>query len=75
MEAAVIHSGLCIALLPSDIAREALIAGELEIVLPNFAPQENWFKAHVPKRKMNVGRVKALLEWLNEHWAKGQVPA
>jgi DNA-binding transcriptional LysR family regulator len=62
-------AGLGIALLPSYISGEALRSGALEIVLPKFAPQENWFKAYVPKRKMSVARVKALLHFLQKHWA------
>jgi DNA-binding transcriptional LysR family regulator len=62
-------AGLGIALLPSYIAAESLRSGALEIVLPKFEPQENWFKAYVPKRKMGVARVKALLHPLQTDWA------
>lgn len=62
-------AGLGIALLPSYVAAEALRSGALEAVLPKYAPQENWFKAYVPKRKMGVGRVKALLLFLQRQWA------
>jgi hypothetical protein len=41
-------------LLPSYVAAESLRSGELALVLPKFAPQENWFKAYVPKRKVGV---------------------
>lgn len=63
-------AGLGIALLPSYIAEEALRSGALEILLPRFAPQENWFKAYVPKRRTNVARVKALLRFLQQHWGE-----
>lgn len=62
-------AGLGIALLPSYVAAEALRSGALEPVLPRFAPQENWFKAYVPKRKAGVTRVKALLQYIQDHWA------
>lgn len=62
-------AGLGIASLPAYVADDALETGALQIVMPNFTPQENWFKAYVPRRRMNVARVKALLGWLNEHWA------
>ena len=65
--------GLGIALLPSYIAKADIEAGRLQVLLPKFAPQENWFKAYVPKRKMGVARVKALLEYLQQHW--GSAPA
>ncbi len=61
-------AGLGIALLPTYIAKDALQSGALQIVLPKFTPQENWFKAYVPKRKANLARVKALLRFLQE-WA------
>lgn len=62
-------AGLGIALLPAYIAGAALRSGALEIALPTFAPQENWFKVYVPKRKMGLARVNALLQFLQEHWA------
>lgn len=62
-------AGLGVALLPSYIAGEALRSGALQLVLEKFAPQENWFKAYVPRRKANLARVKALLDFLQERWA------
>ncbi len=61
-------AGLGVALLPTYIASEAIAAGELEILLPGYAPQENWFKAYVPRRRMGVQRVKALLTYLQDYW-------
>lgn len=58
--------GLGLTLLPSYIAGPSIEAGDLQVVMPAFTPQENWFKAHVPKRKMASTRVKALLEFLKE---------
>jgi len=62
-------AGLGVALLPTYMASDALAAGQLEVVMPTFVPQENWFKAYVPRRRMGVERVKALLTHLQEHWA------
>lgn len=62
-------AGLGVALLPAYMADEALRSGKLEVVLPKFSPQENWFKAYVPRRRMHVARVKALLEYLQQQWA------
>jgi len=58
-----LHS-LGIAILPQYVAERDLKNGNLVTVLPNFPPQENWFKAYVPRRRMKVTRVHALLEWL-----------
>lgn len=60
--------GLGVALLPTYIAHQALAAGQLVAVLPRFAPQENWFKAYVPRRRLRVARVEALIQWLQTHW-------
>ncbi|VCU71913.1 HTH-type transcriptional regulator DmlR [Pigmentiphaga humi] len=65
-------AGLGLALLPEYVAGEALLAGSLQNVLPDFSPQENWFKAYVPRRRLSIARVKAMLEWLDAHWAKRQ---
>ena len=53
-----------IAILPLYIARDALNDGSLQVLLPQFPPQEVWFKVYVPRRKQGVVRVKALVEWL-----------
>lgn len=63
------EAGLGIALLPDYVAREPLDAGRLTRLLPAFTPQENGFKAFVPKRKVRVARVKALVEFLQQRWA------
>jgi DNA-binding transcriptional LysR family regulator len=61
-------AGLGLALLPTYIASDAMAAGQLEVVLPDFTPQENWFKAYVPRRRVKVSRVAALLKHLQEEW-------
>lgn len=66
--------GLGIASLPAYIASDALASGELVRVIPQFSPQENWFKAYVPRRGMNVARVRALIDWLKEKWIMPTVP-
>lgn len=58
---------LGVAVLPRYVAQPELEAGRLVIVLPQFPPQENWFKAYVPKRRVRVARVRALIEWLKSH--------
>jgi DNA-binding transcriptional LysR family regulator len=61
-------SGLGIALLPRYISAPALNAGALVRVLPEYSPQESWFKAYVPRRRMNLARVKAFLDWMTLEW-------
>ena len=55
---------LGVAILPSYVVEEHLQQGTLVAVLPKYPPQENWFKAYVPRRRMRVVRVQALIEWL-----------
>ncbi|RKP46130.1 LysR family transcriptional regulator [Pararobbsia silviterrae] len=62
------RAGLGVALLPQYVSAQALGAHELVEVLPDFSPQENWFKAYVPRRRMRTARVKALIDWLAENW-------
>lgn len=52
--------GLGIALLPGYIARPALASGRLLPLLPEFPPQEAWFKAYVPRRLQGTARITAL---------------
>lgn len=58
---------LGVAILPSYVVDAHLKQGSLLPVLPRFPPQENWFKAYVPRRRMQVARVQALIEWLRVH--------
>ncbi|MDM0084737.1 LysR family transcriptional regulator [Variovorax sp. J31P179] len=62
-------AGLGIAALPAYVARQALDDGSLLKVLPSFALQETWFRAHVPKRRQGVARVSALVTWLSQELA------
>lgn len=55
---------LGIAILPSYVVQRHLANGKLVPVLPKFPPQENWFKAYVPRRRMKVARIQSLIEWL-----------
>lgn len=55
---------LGVAILPSYVVEEHLLQRKLVEVLPKFPPQENWFKAYVPRRRMQVARVQALIDWL-----------
>lgn len=55
---------LGVAILPSYVVEEYLQQGTLVAVLSKYPPQENWFKAYVPRRRIQVARVQALIEWL-----------
>jgi DNA-binding transcriptional LysR family regulator len=55
-----------IAIIPRYVAAEALSKGELLVVLPGYPPHENWFKAYVPRRRLELAPVKTLLEWLKK---------
>lgn len=57
---------LGMAILPHYVAQPHLQTGTLVEVLPKFPPQENWFKAYVPRRRQKVARVQALLDWLKD---------
>lgn len=56
-------SGMGITIIPRYIARNALSTGALVKVLEDYPPQENWFRIYVPRRRYDVARVKALIEW------------
>ena len=57
---------LGVSILPNYVVKEHLRTGALVASLPKFPPQENWFKAYVPRRRMKVARVQALIEWLKD---------
>lgn len=56
--------GMGIAPLPAYVVRQALADGVLLPLLEDFALQENWFRAFVPRRKYRLARVRALADWL-----------
>jgi len=58
------RKGLGVAVLPRYIAQADLDKGRLQRLLPQFALQEAWFKAYVPKRKSHLSHVVALKEYL-----------
>ncbi len=57
---------LGIAILPAYVVKNHLADRKLVPVLPKFPPQENWFKAYVPRRRMKVTRIQSLLDWLRK---------
>lgn len=56
--------GLGIAMLPAYIAHSALASKKLTPLLTDYPTQNAWFKAFIPKRKVQLRRVMALKDWL-----------
>ena len=65
-------AGTGIAILPSYVARQAIVDGTLVEVLGDYALQSTWLKAQVPTRKTGLRRVQVLLDWLRNEL--GPVP-
>lgn len=63
--------GRGVALLPGYVCQDALDAGELVAVLPDWPLQDAWFKAFVPRRSHRLPRVQALLAHLVQGLAAG----
>lgn len=57
--------GIGIAVLPRYVAAEAICSGDLLPVLANYSLQDTWFRAYVPKRRLQIARVKALVDWIS----------
>lgn len=57
-------AGLGLALLPTFIAASAIGAGQLEILLPNFPPEEVGLHAMMPPGRSVTARVRALVDAL-----------
>ena len=57
-------AGCGITIIPRYVAAMDLDANVLQVLLPEFPPQENWFRAYVPRRRHGLPRVKALIEWI-----------
>jgi DNA-binding transcriptional LysR family regulator len=62
LEAAKLGTG--IAVLPRYVASAALRDGSLTALLPQFALQDTWFRAYVPKRRLRIARIQALIDWV-----------
>ncbi|MCE0507247.1 MULTISPECIES: LysR family transcriptional regulator [unclassified Roseivivax] len=66
VDAAVEGQGLTIA--PEFLARSAIQAGDLEVLLPDFPIEPYWFKAMVPRHKRNKPEVLAMIEHLRQEF-------
>jgi LysR substrate binding domain len=60
-------AGNGVAVLSTYVAKDALRSGELLPLFPEFPLQQIWLKALVPKRRVGIQRIDALLTWLREH--------
>lgn len=58
-------AGLGIAVLPQYIAREGLQRGTLAALFDGYAPPETWFRMYVPRRKRQIARIAALVDFLS----------
>ncbi|QKO22024.1 LysR family transcriptional regulator [Rhodoferax sp. BAB1] len=58
--------GQGIALLADYLVAPALRAGTLQEVLPGMQLQDIWLKALVPSNRIDLPRIRALLQWLTE---------
>jgi len=62
--------GMGVAVLPTYVAADAIRSGELTHLLPSFPLQDTWFRAYVPKRRMRIARVEALVDWIAKDLTK-----
>ena len=57
-------AGCGLAIIPRNYAKAALAEGSLQAVLSDFPPNQNWMRALIPRSKVDLPRVKALLTHL-----------
>jgi DNA-binding transcriptional LysR family regulator len=66
----ILHSAACrglgITLVARYIARPAIEAGRLKMVLPDYPVPELWLKALIPSNKFKRAAVQSLLRWIKE---------
>ncbi len=65
--------GLGIGMVSDYLAGPALARGELVELLPGLKFPDIWLKALVPLKRLDVPRIRLLLEWLTQHLALEQV--
>jgi DNA-binding transcriptional LysR family regulator len=59
-------AGQGIALLADYLVAPALQSGQLQELLPDLQLQDLWLKALVPSNRIDLPRIRALLQWLSE---------
>lgn len=72
------RAGCGLAIIPRNYAKASLADGTLEAVLPDFPPNQNWMRVLIPRSRVNLPRVKALLDHLKSRIGaleEGEAPA
>lgn len=59
--------GLGIGMVSDYLAHPALAVGELVEVMPDIRFPDLWLKALVPLKRLDVPRIRVLLDWLGQH--------
>jgi DNA-binding transcriptional LysR family regulator len=59
--------GLGVAFLPETVCSQALDAGELEIILPEWSPPQGIVHCVYPSRRGLLPAVRVMIEWLAKH--------
>ena len=59
--------GLGIAFLPETVCSQALDAGELEVILPEWSPPQGIVHCVYPSRRGLLPAVRVMIEWLAQH--------
>lgn len=60
-------AGQGLAIIPRYVVWKDLASRALQVVLPQFPPQQNWFKVYVPRRRIDIPLIKAMVDWLTQH--------
>jgi len=64
--------GLGVGMVSDYLAAPALASGELVELMPEIKFPDLWLKALVPTKRLDVPRIRLLLEWLTQHLALAQ---
>jgi DNA-binding transcriptional LysR family regulator len=63
-------AGQGISMLADYLVAPAFKTGELVEVMPDFKPPDLWLKALVPANRIDLPRIRTLLQWLTEQLAQ-----
>jgi len=58
-------AGMGVVVLPRYVVHRALEAGDLVKILEDYPPIATWFRVYVPRRKRNVARIAALVDFVS----------
>lgn len=68
------RKGMGIAVIAAYLSAPDLRSGRLVEVLPDYRIPQIWLKALVPERRLQLPRIKELIEFLQGHLSKGLTP-